>query len=48
MTEEQYRAAMSAPIKRSPPKPIATRPALWRRIVWRVREVVCAIFPVSP
>jgi hypothetical protein len=48
MTNPSYRAAMSAPIKRSIPAPIATRPALWRRIAWRVREVICAVFWVSP
>jgi hypothetical protein len=48
MSLDSYKSAMSAPIKRDQPKPIATRPALWRRIVWRVREVVSAIFPVSP
>jgi hypothetical protein len=48
MSLESYRAAMSAPIKRDMPKPIATRPALWRRIAWRVREVICAVFWVSP
>jgi hypothetical protein len=36
-----YKAAMSAPIKRDMPKPIPTKPALWRRI----REW---LFPVSP